>query len=159
MKALLTNERGTALVAALFFITALSLTATVIVWTTSSERRSSFNEFSHVRSFYSADAGTEQAINWLRLQPSPPAPVLDDGTDLYVKVDSSYTYIEQHHKFRVDVKHKLEGGQVKLRHRPGWDNSWMDFEYTVDSFGSGATQSDAQIEVQAARLFRIDYSY
>ena len=61
MRAILHNERGTAMVAALFFITALSLTATIIVWITSSERRSSHNEYSHVRSFYASDAGSEFA--------------------------------------------------------------------------------------------------
>jgi len=160
MRSLLRNEHGTALVATLFFITALSLTATVIVWVTGSERRVSHNEYSHVRSFYASDAGSEQAINWIRLQTVPPAVVEVDGSDQFVKRESDYTYMYTDHSYKVEVKHRLDaGGNVRLRPRPGWDNSWVDFEYVVDSFGASVTEANTRIEVQAARLYRLDYSY
>lgn len=162
MRSTLHNEHGTALVAALFFITALSLTATVIVWVTGSERRVSHNEYSHVRSFYASDAGSETAINWIRLQQVPPAVVeIDPQTsDQYVKRDNSYTYLYSDHSYKVEVKHRLDAsGNLRLRPRPGWDNSWVDFEYVVDSFGSSVTEANTRIEVQAARLYRLDYSY
>ena len=162
MRSLLRNEHGTALVAALFFITALSLTATVIVWVTGTERRVSHNEYSHVRSFYASDAGSEQAINWIRLQQIPPAVVeVDPNTnDQYVKRETDYTYPLSDHSYKVEVKHRLDaGGNVRLRPRPGWDNSWVDFEYVVDSFGASVTEANTRIEVQAARLYRLDYSY
>ena len=160
MRSILRNEHGTALVAALFFITALSLTATVIVWVTGSERRVSFNEYSHVRSFYASDAGSEQAINWIRLQPVPPAVVEIDGTDQFVKREINYTYMYSDHSYKVEVKHRIDaGGNIPLRPRPGWDNSWVDFEYVVDSFGASVTEANTRIEVQAARLYRLDYSY
>ena len=160
MRSILRNEHGTALVAALFFITALSLTATVIVWVTGSERRVSHNEYSHVRSFYASDAGSEQAINWIRLQTVPPAVVEIDGTDQFVKREVDYTYMYSDHSYKVEVKHRVDaGGNITMRPRPGWDNSWVDFEYVVDSFGASVTEANTRIEVQAARLYRLDYSY
>ncbi len=159
MRAILHNERGTAMVAALFFITALSLTATVIVWVTSSERRSSHNEYSHVRSFYASDAGSEFAINWIRMRMTPPPITSVDPVtlDQYVKSDSTYTYVASDESYRVDIKHRLNGGVIVMRHRPGWDASWRDFEYIIDSYGSSVTNANARIEVQAARLYRISY--
>jgi Tfp pilus assembly protein PilX len=160
MRTTINNNRGTALVAALFFITALSLTATVIVWVTSSERRVSHNEYSHVRSFFSSDAGSETAIAWLRALQIPPVPTVEDG-EQWVRREADYTMLQSDHEYRYDIKHKLDaGGSITLRHRPGWDNSWVDYEYVVDSFGNSVQQSQTRIEVQAARLFKqADDSY
>ncbi len=161
MTKLIRNERGSALVMAMFFILALSLTATIITWVASSERRTSHNEYAYTRAFYSSDAGSEAALNWIRMQQVPPAPVVVQGQNLYVKKDSSYIYIQSDHKYRADVRQKVDPntGRAIRRHRPGWDSSWMDFEYVVDSYGESASNSSTHIEVQAARLFRLDYSY
>lgn len=159
MRTLLHNERGNALVIALFFITALSLTATIIVWVTTSGRRSSQNDYSHVRSFYASDAGSEWAINWIRLERTPPPVVeLDPVTlDQYVVRDTSFTYLAADESYRVEVKHSLVGGVVQMRHRPGWDASWRDFGYVLDSYGNSTTNSETRIEVRADRLYRISY--
>ncbi|MDH3198978.1 MAG: hypothetical protein OEO21_12145 [Candidatus Krumholzibacteria bacterium] len=155
MKTLIKNDKGTALVAALFFITALSLTATVIVWVTSSERRVSHNEYSHVRSFFSSDAGSETALNWLRRLQMAPVAVLEDG-EQWVNRQADYTAMYEDHQYRFDVKHKLDaGGSMTLRYRPGWSTDWRDLEYVVDSFGTSATDTESRIEVQAARLFQL----
>jgi len=155
MKTLIKNDKGTALVAALFFITALSLTATVIVWVTSSERRVSHNEYSHVRSFFSSDAGSETAINWLRLLQIAPVAVADNG-EQYVNKQTSYTALQSDHQYRFDVKHKLgAGGTTVVRYRPGWSSDWRDIEYVIDSYGESVQQSETRIEVQAARLFQL----
>jgi hypothetical protein len=155
MNTLIKNDKGTALVAALFFITALSLTATVIVWVTSSERRVSHNEYSHVRSFFASDAGSETAINWLRRLPMAPPAVAQDG-EQWVNRQADYTAMHTDHQYRFDVKHKLDsGGSMTVRYRPGWSTDWRDLEYVVDSFGTSATTSESRIEVQAARLFQL----
>jgi len=149
----LRNEQGTALVAALFFITALSVTATVIVWVTGSERRVSHNQYSHSRSFYSSDAGTETAINWIRTQQMPPAPVeVVASGNPRVKIEDTYTYITGDHKYKIDITH------TGIRFRPGWDPKYyVDFDYAIDSFGESSSQSETQIEVRVSRLFRQGY--
>jgi hypothetical protein len=152
----LRNEKGTALVATLFFITALAVTATVIVWVTGSERRVSHNEYTYSRSFYASDAGAETAINWVRIQPIPPRIV--DATELFVEHMDDYTTIEDNpdhptddHKYQYDVRFD------RIRFRPGWSREYLDFDYTIDSRGASVNQSSARIEVRTSRLFRQGY--
>ena len=163
MRTLLRDEKGTALVVALFFITALSLTATVIVWVTSSERRVTVNEFSHIRSFYASDAGAEESMNFITLLDFPPIPVSSAG-DFYIKNDSTQTEMYSDHKYQTDVKHKLDSSGNLIPARPsrgrGYDASvWQEIVYIVDSTGSSAAESETQIEVHAARLFRASQTY
>ncbi len=145
----LRNENGSALVAALFFITALAVTATVIVWVTGSERRVSFNEYTHARSFYASDAGSETAINWVRTQPIPPAII--DAEEKFVASLEDFEDIETDHKYKYDVKFE------RVRFRPGWSREYLDFDYTIDSNGSSVQESSSRIEVRTSRLFRQGY--
>jgi hypothetical protein len=162
MRDMFESERGSALVAALFFILALTLTATVVVWVTSSERRISFNDYAHVRALYASDAGSEQAINWLRFQALPP-PVVEVNTttkDRFVRKDADQSTMHYDQDFRLDIKQKLNTlGGVQTRPRPGWDPSWVDFDYVIDSYGNSVSESNARVEVRAARLFHVDYAY
>jgi hypothetical protein len=145
----LREEKGTALVAALFFITALAVTATVIVWVTGSERRVSFNEYTHSRSFYASDAGSERAINWVRTQDFAP-PLLDTESR---QVFSLNDYIPLHddHKFRYDIVFD------RVRFRPGWTKEYLDFDYTIDSRGASVQESSTRLEVRVSRLFLQGY--
>ena len=143
------NNRGTALVATLFFITALAVTATVIVWVTGSERRVSHNEYTHTRSFYASDAGAETAINWIRTQQIPPR-IVDTAEKLVVDQDD-YTYLQSDHKYQFDVRFD------RVRFRPGWSREYLDFDYTIDSRGASVQESSARIEVRTSRLFRQGY--
>lgn len=150
------NEKGTALVATLFFITALTVTATVVVWVTGSERRVSHNEYTYTRSFYASDAGAETAINWVRIQPVPPRII--DIQERFVESMTDYTAIEDDpdhptddHKYQYDVIFD------RVRFRPGWSREYLDFDYTIDSRGASANQSSARIEVRTSRLFRQGY--
>ena len=145
----LRNDKGTALVAALFFITALAVTATVIVWVTGSERRVSFNEYSHARSFYASDAGAETAINWVRTRPIPP--MIVDAEENFVATLDDYIDVEDDHKYKYDVKFE------RVRFRPGWSREYLDFDYTIDSKGSSVQESNTRIEVRTSRLFRQGY--
>jgi len=143
------NDQGTALVATLFFITALAITATIIVWVTGSERRVSHNEYTHTRSFYASDAGSETAINWIRTRQIPP-PIID-ATEKFVANENDYTYISSDHSYQFDVRFD------RVRFRPGWSREYLDFDYTIDSRGASVQQSSSRIEVRTSRLFRQGY--
>lgn len=145
----LRNDRGTALVATLFFITALAVTATVIVWVTGSERRVSHNEYTHTRAFYSSDAGSETAINWIRTRQIPPAII--DMQEKYVASQDDYTVLHNDHKYKFDVRFD------RVRFRPGWSREYLDFDYTIDSRGASVQESSTRIEVRTSRLFRQGY--
>ena len=143
------NNKGTALVATLFFITALAVTATVIVWVTGSERRVSHNEYTHTRSFYASDSCAETAINWIRTRQIPPR-IVDTAEKLVVNQDD-YTYLQSDHKYQFDVRFD------RVRFRPGWSREYLDFDYTIDSRGASVQESSARIEVRTSRLFRQGY--
>lgn len=143
------NHKGSALVATLFFITALAITATVIVWVTGSERRVSHNEYTHTRSFYASDAGSETAINWIRTRQIPPRII--DATNKYVANQNNYTYINPDHKYQFNIKFD------RVRFRPGWSREYLDFDYTIDTRGASVQQSSSRIEVRTSRLFRQGY--
>ena len=143
------NNKGTAMVVTLFFITALALTATVIVWVTGSERRVSHNEYTHTRAFYSSDAGSETAINWIRTRQFPPAII--DADENFVENQADFTDLYSDHKYRFDVKFD------RVRFRPGWSREYVDFDYTVDSHGASVQESSTRIEVRTSRLFRQGY--
>jgi Tfp pilus assembly protein PilX len=145
----LRSDKGTALVATLFFITALAVTATVIVWVTGSERRVSHNEYSHTRSFYSSDAGSETAINWIRTQQIPPRIVNPDSN--YVRELTAYIPIHADQSYIYTVRFD------RVRFRPGWSREYLDFDYTVDTRGASVQESSARIEVRTSRLFRQGY--
>jgi Tfp pilus assembly protein PilX len=143
------SDQGTALVVTLFFITALAITATVIVWVTGSERRVSHNEYTHARSFYASDAGAETAINWIRTQQIPP-PIINNE-EQFVANEVDYTDITADHKYKFDVRFD------RVRFRPGWSREYLDFDYTVDSKGASVNNASARIEVRTSRLFRQGY--
>jgi Tfp pilus assembly protein PilX len=148
----LRNDQGTALVATLFFITALAITATVIVWVTGSERRVSHNEYTHARSFYASDAGAETAINWIRTQQIPP-PIIDTEEKFVANEDEYQELLNDHadHKYKYDVRFD------RVRFRPGWSREYLDFDYTIDSKGASVQESSTRIEVRTSRLFRQGY--
>lgn len=145
----LRNHRGTALVATLFFITALAITATVIVWVTGSERRVSHNEYTHARAFYSSDAGSETAINWIRTRQIPPPIVNPDSN--YVSEMNNYVSLHDDHRYRFNIRFD------RVRFRPGWSREYLDFDYTIDTRGASVQESSSRIEVRTSRLFRQGY--
>jgi Tfp pilus assembly protein PilX len=148
MKTLIRNDRGYAMVVALSFIAGLTLLAVIIITVSISEKRTAFNEYSHSRSFYAADAGGEAAINWLRIQNSPPN-LLD--AQKHVFVPTGYDTLTDDHKYRFDVTY------IKKKTRVGWSHDYKDFEYTIDADGTSVKESESEVEVQVRRLFKEGY--
>ena len=148
MKTALSNNQGFALVVALSFITALSLLAAIIVAVSTLEKRTSFTDYTHSRAFYSADAGGEAAINWLRIRGTPPG-LLDAQKHVYVP--TGYDTLSTDHLYRHDITY------IRKRLRPGWSHEYKDFEYTIDSQGSSVLASESELEVRALRLFKEGY--
>jgi len=148
MKRVLGNENGYTMVLALSFITALALLAAIIVGVATTEKQTTANETTHARAFYSADAGGEHAVNWLRLQQSPPAEV--DGAG-HVFVPTGYTSLYGSNNYRYDITYR--GKQW----RPGWGIEYKDFQYEIEADGESASNSEAAVELNALRLYREGY--
>jgi Tfp pilus assembly protein PilX len=148
MKTFVRNERGFALVVALAFIAVLAVIASVSVWVAGSEKKVTFNEQVHQMSFYAADAGGEAAINWLRIQSSPPGIIDAQNT---VRHQDTYAPLSSKQEYKFDVRF------LRKRNRPGWSVEYKDFDYLVISDGASVRQSQSQVELSVARLFKEGY--
>lgn len=156
MWTLIRNDRGSALVTALFFITGLTAIATIIVFVTGSERRVAHNEYTHQRAFNASDAGSEEAINLIRTMTETPeampgAKVVDQDT--YTSLYDPNAANQEQNSYQYDVEFD---GQAPA---PGWDsNMFSNYDFTIDAAGASSTnESSSMLEVQATRLFQVGY--
>ncbi len=151
MRKFVGNERGSALVTAMFFIVGLTAIATVIVFVTGSERKTAHNEYTHQRSLNSSDAGSERGINWVMTEiPEPPLDA--DGTMMlqqqeYTSLTDAQSEHQEDNKYQIDVEF------TRMRHALGSQEDMFVFvDYTIDSEG-GAKDASSVIEVQATRWY------
>lgn len=142
------SERGAAMVLVLGVLAALAVLAMVVMAIVVTEKRTQFAEYSNHRSFYSADAAGEAGVAWIRRQGSPP-PVVDSLN--HVSVAASYTALSNDHRYQYDVQF------VRKRFRPGWSVEYKDYEFLVEARGASVQQSEAAVELGAARLYREGY--
>ena len=148
------NERGSAMVTTLFFLVGLAVAAAVIAMVATSHKRVAENDYTHSRSFYSADAGSESAINWLRVSDRPPTIVNAQTRKVRSMNDYTHLNVDGNHENNM---YKYDATYDRVRFRPGWSKDYRDFDYTVDADGSSSLQSSSQIEVQVSRLFKVEY--
>ena len=138
------NERGSALVMTLAALGGLLMLAVIVVAVAASGKWTHFRQYTHSRAFYSADAGGEAALNWIRFQETPP-PIIDGASNVFLA--GSYTPLSNEHDYKYDVQF------ARKRHRPGWSLEYKDYEYLIKANGASAEQSEAAIELRAMRLY------
>ena len=148
MNRTISGERGSAMVMALGVLTVLALLAVIVLTIVSANKRTESSDYANNRSFYSADAATEAGVHWLHTQGSPPALV---DTLNHVSVTTAYTTLASDHQYRFNVRY------VTKKFRPGWSVEYKDYQYVVEATGASAQQSQAAVNVNAARLFREGY--
>lgn len=142
-----TNREGFALVTTLLIILVLSVLAVGIAWLASSEKKTSFAESVHVSSVFSADAGGEAGINFIRMAAAPPSYA---GADKVVNVQGT-TAIEGTQTYNYDAR------MLGRTPRIGWEGSYADFDYAIESHGTASTNGEATIQLVASRLFKLGY--
>jgi len=142
------DREGFAMVTTLLVVLILSVLAVGVAWIAGSEKKTTFAESVHVRSVYSADAGGEAAINFLRMSEVPPAK-LDPGTGLVrnqgtTALDGSQTF---------DYSAFFDGLKIK----PGWGTDYYDFDYRVVSHGTASRLGESGVELMVSRLYKVGY--
>ena len=144
----LANERGSITVLVIGVLGVLAALAVVVVSIATSGKWSAFAEYAHTRAFYAADAAGESGLNWLRSQPSPP-PFVDGNSN--VRLAGGFTALSGEQNYKSDIQF------VRKHFRPGWSIEYKDYEYTVKADGGSVRESQAAVDVQAARLYREGY--
>ncbi len=148
MNSLLKDNKGIAMVVMLVFITCLALLAVIIVSVSIAEKKTVQNDYTSMRSFNSADAGTEAAVNWLRLRPTPPELV---DADKHVFIPQDYTELSGDHRYQFEITYD------RKRIRPGWGTQYKDFEYEILGMGESSQDSESEVALHAKRLFKEGY--
>ena len=143
------DREGFALVTSLLIILLLSLLAVAAVILSSTEKQASFAESVHNSAVFSADAGGEAAIHFLRMSDTPPKIV--DATDDTVQTVNDEA-LQGAQEFDVETQF--------VRRRPklgGWSPQFVDYDFRIESSGRAAAAGRSDVDLVASRLFREGY--
>lgn len=142
------DREGFAMVTTLLVVLILSVLAVGVAWIAGSEKKTTFAESVHVRSVYSADAGGEAAINFLRLSELPPV-VQDFGTRVVRNQGNTALEGSQSYGYSAFFLNK--------RPKPGWGMDYLDYDYRIASRGSASRLGDSGVELVVSRLYKEGY--
>ena len=143
-----TNRDGFAMVTALLVVLVLSVLAVGAAWLARSEKKTTLSEAMHMGSVFSADAGGEAAINFVRTSNSPPQ-ILDFGS-MAVRAQGE-TAIEGSQSYAYDVNF------TRKRPKPGWGADYLDYDYAVASQGEAGRLGRSGVAIVVSRLFKEGY--
>jgi len=156
MKKLIGNQKGSALVTTLFFLLGLAVTGAIIVGIASSEKRVTFNDYTHVRSVNSSDAGGEEAINWIRNIASTSSMLVPKNTQVFNQ--ASFTNLPDIHVSGEDNRYRYNVTFTNLGPAEGYSSDYTYFYFRINSTGASSQDSEAAIEVGAQRLMLVNAS-
>ncbi len=142
------DREGFALVTTLLMVLVLSVLAVGVVWMATSEKKISFAEQNHISSLFSADAGSEAGINFVRLSPTPPRVISYADSTVYYQGDTNLQGAQNY-----DYKCVFIGKARRL----GWGVDFKNYNYRIDSNGAAATQGKTTVELVVNRLYREGY--
>jgi len=142
------DRDGFALVTSLLVILVLSLIAVAAVILSSTEKRTSFAESTHATAVFSADAGGEAAIHFLRMSDAPPKIIDFANRTVRSEVDEP---LQDAQEYDYDCHY------VRKRPKPGWGVNFLDYDYRVASSGRSAARARSDVDLVASRLFREGY--
>jgi Tfp pilus assembly protein PilX len=143
-----TGRDGFAMVTALLVVLVLSVLAVGAAWLASTEKKTTLAEATHMSSVFSADAGGEAAINFVRTSNAPPQ--ILDFSSMAVRSQGT-TAIAGTQDFSYDVNF------TRKRPKPGWGVEYLDYDYAVDSQGEAGRLGRSGVSIVVSRLFREGY--
>ena len=142
------GREGFALVTTVLVVLVLSVLAVGVAWIAATEKKTTFSESVHVRSLFSADAGGEAGINFVRVADSPPK-IIDFG-DNTVR-DQGQTALDGSQTYGYDARF------LRRVAKPGWGIEYKDYDYRIGADGRAAQQGRASVDVVVSRLFKEGY--
>lgn len=142
------DREGFALVTTVLVVLVLSVMAVGAAWIASSEKKTSFNEGVHISSLFSADAGGEAAINFIRTSETPPN--ITDFADNKVHA-AGETTIQGSQAYDYDAHFSGRRG------KPGWGVVYKDYDYRMDVQGSASVDGVSGVELMVSRLYKEGY--
>ncbi len=142
------DQEGFALVTSLLIVLVLSVIALAAVMLSSTEKRSTFAEGVHMTAVFSADAGSEAAIHFLRMSDTPPKIIDQADNVVHALANES---LEGPQEFDTEAQY------VRRRPKAGWGTQFVDYDFRVESSGRAAADGRSDVDLVASRLFREGY--
>jgi hypothetical protein len=142
------GREGFALVTTLLMVLVLGVIALGVVWIANTEKKTSFAEQVHVTSVFSADAGSEAGINFVRVADTPPQ-IQDFGTMMVGQTGETGLVGSQSYEF--DCRY------IQKRPKPGWGVDYLDYDYRIASEGEAGQDGRSAVNVVVSRLFKEGY--
>jgi hypothetical protein len=142
------GREGFALVTTLLMVLVLGVIALGVVWIANTEKKTSFAEQVHVTSVFSADAGSEAGINFVRIADTPPQ-IQDFGTMTVGQTGETGLVGSQSYEF--DCRY------IQKRPKPGWGVDYLDYDYRIASEGEAGQDGRSAVNVVVSRLFKEGY--
>jgi len=142
------DREGFALVTTVLVVLILSVLAVAVAFIASAEKKTSFADGVHVRSVFSADAGGEAAINFIRTQDTPPQII--NAADNTVRSQSN-TGLLGSQSFDYDAHF------MNKRPKPGWGWDYLDYNYRLAVMGEASQEGQSGVELVVGRLFKEGY--
>ncbi len=142
------NREGFAMVTTILVVLVLSVLAVGVAWIAGTEKKTTFAESVHVRSVFSADAGGESAINFLRMSEIPPT-YQDFATKLVRNQGSTGLQGTQSYDYSAFF--------IRKRPKAGWGMDYLDYDYRIASHGTASRLGNSGVELVVSRLFKEGY--
>jgi len=142
------DRQGFAMVTTLLIVLVMSVLAVGIAWLASSEKKMSFAESVHITSVFSADAGGESGINFIRMSDTPPQII--DFADRTVRTQAE-TVIAGSQTYDYECRY------LQKRPRPGWGVNFKDYDYRIASHGEASLKGESGVQLVTSRLFKEGY--
>ena len=143
-----TDREGFALVTTVLVVLILSILAVAVAFMASAEKKTSFADGVHVRSIFSADAGGEAAINFIRTQETPPQIINFGDNNVRSQGDTALLGTQSY---------DYDAHYVQKRPKPGWGMDYLDYDYRLASTGQAAQEGRTSVELVVSRLFKEGY--
>jgi hypothetical protein len=142
------DREGFALVTALLIILVLSVIAVAAIIIATTEKQTTVAESAHAAAVFSADAGGEAGIHFLRMSSAPPM-IIDFSDSTVVAPTTAGLQDMQTYEFTCWF-----AGSGR---RPGWDANYIDRTYRVQSTGQAAAGGRSDVRLLVTRTFKEGY--
>ncbi len=142
------DRGGFALVTTVLVVLILSVLAVAVAFIASAEKKTSFADGVHVRAVFSADAGGEAAINFIRTQETPPQIINVANNTVRSQSDTDLLGSQS---FDYDAHY------MNKRPKPGWGWDYLDYNYRLAVMGQASHEGQSGVELVVGRLFKEGY--
>ena len=155
------NEHGVGLVGAMFAVSLLAIFALVAASMAVNERRTSYNDSIHERSFLAADSGSEAAIAWLYVQDGPIPFNVGSGNVNTAATVGMLMDNDQGFGFAINAEPDSTAalGWRPAAERPGYslELDVVDYFYEVDAEGEAGLDGRSEVRLNVSKLTKVGY--